>query len=367
MYFWPRMNANKRESSICGLLIVLAVRLVAQPNAPGTPFGPSPIERSLKSGSPQEVAWAAWNAGAEPTLAVVQGLREALKHAVAATDADSRHLTPILLDALIRSGARLSAAEILPLYDSFPNEAVAIAVSDSNRDDEFFFPLLLSAEAQRNRAHWLAIALGYRTANFKEHLAKQVRFEYSIDVVDSEYAPVMVYEGVPGGVIGGVPGGVMPPFGWPPTSRYCVTLSPQQGDQVLVRTLRGDVYLHRSSAEDPPCDRGDWRDHPLDVLRFLYSFAHCAVCSFDTPQFPDILGGKGTVFWRSPEQIQALLREVVQRYVLECRRFLDRVGQNQLSDDEVRSRISIHLNDRRRAKTHPIPDLAELLRTVSAR
>jgi len=337
------------------LFVTSAVSILAQPASPDPGSDPSKIERGLRSDSPREVAWAAWRAASDPGGNWHAQLRDALAKALAAKGGeDSKNVTAILVDSLMRTHAMVAPALSFSLYDEFPDAALALMIKNSERDEDLMFRLLLRSEEERNRVHWLALAFALRSGDFKRHLAEQVRFEYVIEFVDSDAVPVLIREGGPRGIVAGVPSAVQP-FNWPGWAEYCLTDSPSSGDELLVLTRQGGVYIHRTPVGNP-CPSVAWNDHGQDIVRFLHSFVHCTYCSYDTPQFPDILGAKTTLFWRSPEQAAQLLQRVTKSYAEQCSKFLGAAGYGSLTDSELRSRIKFTIRDLRQKNTVPLPD-----------
>ena len=82
-------------------------------------------------------------------------------------------------------------------------------------------------------------------------------------------------------------------------------------------------------------------------------------------------GGKATVVWKGEEKTRAALLNLAKDYVDDCRRLLEirtRLSRPSAtwSDAELKSRISILVNDRRYDRIVPIPAPSEMF-SVSAR
>jgi hypothetical protein len=347
------------------LLFLFALSLSGQPipDGPGN-CSPSIIGQGFASHSKKEVAWAAWCAGISDSQLGrwSEPLRTALIAAIASPEqSENSQLVPILIDALLRSHTDVPVPEAVALYPLFPDSAVALITrpwEHPDKDLPQLLDLVVRAEADENRARWLALAsMLRRSIDFKRHLAERVRFEYSIDVIDDHgIHPVIALEGGPSGVMGGVRGAALW-SNWPQVQNYCLTLSPRSGDEILVPTSSvAGVYLRRS--RDPnACGTTNWKDHSIDVVRFLYSFAHCGLCSSGprTREYPDILGGHADISWRSYEQVERSLVQTAEKYVEECREFLSALDEGNWSAEQVRPKVTITVSDQRRTKTGPLP------------
>jgi hypothetical protein len=253
----------------------------------------------------------------------------------------------------------------------FPDSAVALITrpwEHPDKDIPQLLDLLFRAEADENRARWLALAsMLRRSIDFKRHLAEKVRFEYSIDVIDGDgIHPVIALEGGPSGVMGGVRSAALW-SNWPQARNYCLTIYPRSGDEILVPpSLVAGVYLRRSL--DPnACGSSNWKDNPRDVVRILYSFAHCGLCSSGsrTIEYPDILGGHADISWRSYDQVEHLLVQTAEKYVEECRMFMSALDEGNWSAEQVRPRVTINVSDQRRTKTVSLPSPRGVVHVVA--
>jgi hypothetical protein len=203
----------------------------------------------------------------------------------------------------------------------------------------------------------------------KRYLLEHVRFDYAIEVVDSDYLPVQIFVGPRGVSAGGVlrdvseavPGGNEIP--WPPAApQYCLTMSPRKGDTFLVAA----TYLRMRAGG---CDSGDWGAHSADVLRSLYSMAHCALRQMGprTRPYPNILGGKATLRWRSADETRKALERISDDYVGECRAFVKAIDGPVWTNTELLSRIVITVSDRRGEHSIPIPYLGGVMHLAPIR
>src|SRR5882724_8122509 len=103
-------------------------------------------------------------------------------------------------------------------------------------------------------------------------------------------------------------------IGYTRTHRF-LTASPAQGDAFLVDR----VFLHRRNYEPHPCSSGDWSNHQKDILNRLYTLARpIAPRAFDPrPDYPNLRGGRATIFWTSPQRTRELLIQFAADYVAE--------------------------------------------------
>ena len=347
------------------LLLLLTLPLIGQQPFPAgsADCSPASIERGLASDSKRDVAWAAWCAGVDESQGSrwSQPLRDALRTAISLPQQDqNKFLTLVLIDAVLRSKTVIQVQEAAAIYDSYPDAAVALIAGvygDAAKDSRGILEVLRREEPQNNRARWLALAAPlYWSQDLKRYLAEEVRFEYSINVVDdNDVRPTResIGLGVPGGVGGGVSSA-----DWPPRSTYCLTLSSKSGDEALTTTI-ANVFVRRTSYPFP-CDTGNWKDHPKDVIRILYSFAHCSTCQYNGPRtrdYPDILGGRAGIEWRSVGQVDASLARVAASYIQECRAFMAALGEGDWSAERILQMVTITVSDQRVNKTEPIPNL----------
>ena len=109
-----------------------------------------------------------------------------------------------------------------------------------------------------------------------------------------------------------------------------------------------------------PADSLAWEDHDREVVRVLLTFAHCRICAVDrgTGDFPNVRGGKASIVWHSAEQGRSLLEEAVDLYAKECVRMIRALGETELTETEVRSKVRIWIRDRRSLQTTPVPSIA---------
>lgn len=288
-------------------------------------------------------------------------------------DGDNLKLTRVLIDALFRTRAIVPLDEAAALYDVLPDVAVALITAiprNTNQEVLTLMTLLRKTERDQNRPRWLALASILRSSvDFKRYLAEQVRFDYSIDVVDdADIRPIQVFQGAPFGVIGGVIGAI-PSDEWPDAPSYRLADVPGGGSEVLIASsFAGDVFLVRSDwpygPRVPPS--AGWKEHPKDVLRMLYTLAHCQICASgpQTREYPNILGGRMEIIWRSAPQVKRLLDQTVDEYVEECRALLSALGDGDWSADQVRSKVAITVSDQRRNKTEPLPSASGSVSSV---
>ena len=279
---------------------------------------------------------------------------------------ENKHLMPILIDAVFRSHTAVPSAEALPLYDAYPDVAVALLIDRSDgshstpENSKELLQLLLRIETERNRPRWLAVAsLLAGSVDFKRHLIDAVQFEYSVHVVDDgDYRPTME-SGRPvllGGIIGRAPAWA----GWPSAPTYWLTDSPRTGATLLLADpFISNLYLWTSNepyASTFPS--AEWKRHQQDIVRHLYSHAFCAVCATGPRSFgyPNILGGQAEIRWRSPQQVEQLFIRTAENYVSECRRFMNALDEGLWSVEQVKSRVTIIVSDRRSNRTVPLPN-----------
>jgi hypothetical protein len=162
-----------------------------------------------------------------------------------------------------------------------------------------------------------------------------------------------------GGIISGVSSGSQ--VTWPETTIYHIEMSGDL-DHVLTCCIGGKTYLEAWSPsvhafqDTQPADPLTWEDHDREVVRILLSIAHCAVCSFDRGDFPNVRGGKATIVFHSLEQAQPLLEAAVEGYVKECVRMIEALHET-VSESEIRSKVRIWIRDYRMVQTIPIPSV----------
>jgi hypothetical protein len=353
------------------LIPLLSGSLLAQtPPTLFDPLGdPSLVEKGLQSTVPLQVAISAFRSVKIADQRRAEWLRAALTASLSLQpEAEAVRARRAIFDALIRTGTPVPLTELLPHFDQFPPAVIAIAAKNNPREGEDRLPLLLKAEEGRNSIYWYAAVSLVDRKQLVHYLVQQVRFDYAISVQDGDFVPVQIREGPPHGVIGGIVGGIVgaaTPYGsvaWPESTIYHIELSGDINELLTSGTWRA-TYLRawsptvHSFPDAQPADPLAWEDHDREVVRVLASIAHCAVCSFDRGDFPNVRGGKATIIWHSAEQARPLLEEAVERYVNECVRMIDALHETTVSESEIRSKVRIRLRDGRRVQTTPIPSV----------
>ena len=256
-------------------------------------------------------------------------------------------------------------AELLPFYEKFPAEVIAITARGSDPNDgENRVPLLLKAEAERNTAHWYAAAALVRPQELVHRLLGQARFDYAISILDQDFIPVRVLDPAPRAPLASsLALAASPPpvlgVAWPPDTAYYIETS---GDESRVLTCcvgartylkEGRAIIHGSANQQPP-DLA-WEDHDREIVRILLTFAHCRLCSFAGDDFPNIRGGKASIVWHSPGQAGHLLEEAVEQYVQECVRMVAALHEEMVSEREIRAKVRLWIRDSRNVRTEAIP------------
>ena len=350
--------------------LLLTVAYVTVVHAQQSKYDPgveeAKINLALRSNSPVEVAWAAFRAKSTCCGRFNASLREALQTAVASPRSPEQILLiKYLLDAMIQSRAVAPLSALLPLYNDYPDAILAVMANDMNPLDDRLLPLLMSAEQENNAPRWLLLAALLRRSGSRaldEHLLDELHFEFVIEIVEGNYIPVLKHE-LRGVTIGGVMGRLPGPFGWPePPGQYCLTVTPELGDEVIVAYLE-HVYLRRKLGDENSCGRIGKTSRSQLSLLLLSQFPPR---SSDWPDFPLLNGGKGTIVWQGADETRQLLQRATRQYVDDCVRLLQSRGRlgmptRSWTEAELRSRISISLVDLRYDKKVPIPEVNEMM------
>ena len=324
------------------------------------------IEKGLSSTLPLQVAISAYRAKQDPFRWRTQ-LRQALARSSSLQpEAEAVRAGRIIFDALVQSSTPVPLEELLPFFTQFPAAVIAVvARTDNSNGAEDRVPLLISAEGLKNRTYWSAAASLVDYKRLVHHLAQQVWFDYAVQVSDRDFDPVLIVAPtpnlIPGGAIGGILGGI--PNGhvsWPEETAYRLSATGRP-NEALTSGIGGRVYLTAEpyhgagQGEHPDEDAAAWVEHDRDIVHVLLSFAHCSVCSRDSPDFPMIRGGKAFVFWTSEDRTRRALTDGIEEYVRQCKGMLDTLGETGFSEAEIRSKVRIWIQDWRQSRTIPIP------------
>ncbi|HLK21474.1 MAG TPA: hypothetical protein VKT81_21145 [Bryobacteraceae bacterium] len=327
------------------------------------------IQRGLQSTTPLQVAVAASRAINQNSDAIRQALRAALANSESFQPEPERaRARRILLEALIKTSARVPVDELLPFYDEFPGAVIAIVVH--HRDEpEDSLALLRKAEEEQNPIHWRAVvSITGRSRN--HYLVERARFDYPITLYDDDFLPVRIYgigipDGAPhgvivGGILGTVSTGSIPRIQWPEETVYRIEAQGGPGELLTTGNL-GDTYLKAwpqskgYMRDRPEIDHDGWANHDREVVRALLpSIRICSPC-VPGPDFSNLRGGKATIIWHSPEQALPILKNAIDTLAGECISLAAFV-EEPLADKMVRSKIRVWIRDFRRERT-PLPSV----------
>ena len=329
------------------------------------------VEKGLQSTTPLQVAISAFRSVNVSDVERGDWLRMALTQSLSLKpEPEARRARRAIFDALVRTRTHVSLTELLPFYDQFPAAVIAVVARGRGSDTEDRLPLLLKAEAGKNTAYWYASAALVDRKQLIHHLVSQARFDYAISILDQDFVPVRVFERPFAGVAGGIPGGILPGItagstvAWPEDVVYEIEMAGDV-DRVLTCCVGGNTYLkewpssiHAFGDQQPAgLFLFNWEDHDREVVRVLLSFAHCRMCSLNSPDFPNIRGGRATIVWHSPERVRHLLEEAVEQYVKECERMTEALRETALTEPEIRPKVRIWIRDWRKVRTDPIPSI----------
>ncbi|MCU0724200.1 MAG: hypothetical protein MUE73_00175 [Planctomycetes bacterium] len=208
-----------------GLLIAPSLLLMAALSAARLSDGecadliaPSAALRQLASPEPREVAWGARFAGETGLREAVPGLLAVLRReAGAELDRESLFLRATVLDALIRLGAEVPAADLLPHAKDLLVPAVVIALSRRPADHRPELSRLFDELETGDPDAWLAagnLLFALRAPEFAARLLGRLRMDLRVRVF-SDDKPCLE----PGGSVTGCSYADVPE-GWPPLAVY---------------------------------------------------------------------------------------------------------------------------------------------------
>jgi hypothetical protein len=333
------------------------------------------IEKGLNSTLPLQVAVSAYRAKQDSFRLPKWGpqLRQAVvRSASLQPEAEAIRTRRIILDALIQSDTSAPLDELLPFFSQFPAAVIALLDRSNNANlTEDRIPLLIAAEGMKNRLYWSAAASLVDRKRLVHHLAQQVWFDYPIYLTDSDFVPILIFGGGPGGVPGGSPGSIIGGVpngrvGWPEEIAYHLSKTGRQiealpwsvGEQTYLIASPSSEHHVGARGDQPDADPKDWDEHARDIQLTLVSFRYCGLCSYSRGDNPRIRGGKAYVFWRSEDETRRSLTEGIEQYVAECKDLLNALGETGFSDVEIRSKVRIWIHDWRKSRTIPIPTIS---------
>jgi len=352
-------------SASCVAQDSVAEAATAQSDSPERERIREDVDRLINSAAIRDRAWAAYFVGKH-------GLKEYAPLIIDLIQQSPKDLRDenylgcrVFFDSLIQLDVAVSADQLMPLYDTFPNEVIILLAKSPKENQEALLSIAKNANPQQlyPYQYWVAacnLLAQTEARGLAAHLLSEMTLELSIVVTDPN-SGVSFGMGVGctsscGG--GGVPS---PPIGFPPIAVYRLVDDARNG-RVVVAPGPRTVYYQRTvigSENGGGLDPGRYQ-MPWDKDRYVLEYlATLLKTTTDGLQFTN--RASRTIHWKNAAEY----RQTFQMYKKEIERSYDQV-KNRLIERDLLSaaesevltpKITVRVFDERQNKTVKLPDL----------
>ena len=313
------------------------------------------VGQLLQSASNKDRAWAAYLIGEYGLKEFAPALIELLSPDLPGPEWEITYVHRAALDSLIRLRVSAPSESLLPLYERFPYETLIILARSPSENGE---ALLSIAEQPVRTVCWVAacnLLAESKAPGFAALLLKSLKIK--IEIAVSESGNRMYGSGVSSGSSACGGSGITDDF--PPTARYKLIPDPKR-DAVVVAPGPHPVFYERqvfgtgmswTSVDDQSVPRDRY------CLEYLATLVDQSVSELELREMYS-----KSIAWSGIQRykIEVIsLRELVagnfERLKKQC------VERNLLSESEaeaLRLNLNITVNDLRKNKTPPLPDIS---------